>query len=262
MNLLYRVTLKEGYTSVVKREEENAGGIELGIIRLGNGKLFNGNSGNNEIGLVILGGKCSLKANEFEWKEIGDRDNVFDGKAFAAYIPPGTDYEFTGIGRVEVAVCRVPSDSKSSPKLITPDDVKERTAGRGNWKRSIYDIIDVDVEAEKLVLGETISPPGNWSSFPPHKHDVDAPPDESKLEEIYFYKVDPPQGFGIQRVYTEDGSIDEVYTVMENDAVLIPSGYHPVVAAAGYRLYYLWILAGEKRILKPRNEPKHEWILK
>jgi 5-deoxy-glucuronate isomerase len=113
---------------------------------------------------------------------------------------------------------------------------------------------------QNLIVGETINPPGNWSSSPPHKHDVDDLPMESKLEEVYFYKLKPQQGFGLQRIYSDDGDLDEAYVIRDGDTVAFPRGYHPVVAAPGYQLYYLWVLAGEKRIMCPNDDPDHAWV--
>jgi 5-deoxy-glucuronate isomerase len=116
-------------------------------------------------------------------------------------------------------------------------------------------------QAQRLVVGETFNPPGNWSSYPPHKHEVDAYPEEVRMEEIYYYRLNPPQGFGLQRIYTDDRSLDLACAVEDGDTVLLPRGYHPVVAAPGYQLYYLWMLAGHTdRRMKPRDDAEHTWV--
>jgi 5-deoxy-glucuronate isomerase len=112
--------------------------------------------------------------------------------------------------------------------------------------------------AGRILLGETINPPGNWSSYPPHKHDTHEPPHEVRLEEVYLFKIDPPGGFGVQIRY--DGAGEECFTVRDGDVAAIPSGYHPVVAAPGYSLYYLWVMAGEGRQMIPRLDPAHAWV--
>jgi len=144
--------------------------------------------------------------------------------------------------------------------VIGPDQVKVRHVGRGNWRRTIYDIVDAAFPAQSMILGETFNPPGFWSSAPPHKHEVDDLPHESAHEEVYLFRLDPPRGFGMQRVYTDDRSLDVAYAVEDGDAVAIPRGYHPVVAGPGYRLYYLWVLAGHQRVLAPRDDPVHAWL--
>lgn len=144
--------------------------------------------------------------------------------------------------------------------IVTPDKVKERIVGSRNWRRYVNDVIGMDIKAGRMIVGETFNPPGNWSSAPPHRHERDELPLESDMEEIYFYKIDPPKGFGMQMVYTEDKAIDEAYAIRNSDLIAIPRGYHPVVAGPGYRLYYLWVLAGKKRILKQKDDPEHVWV--
>lgn len=135
-----------------------------------------------------------------------------------------------------------------------------RKIGRGSWERKAYDIIAEQVPAEKLLVGETFNPSGKWSSYPPHKHDKNNPPKETVLEEVYVFKINPKQGFAIQRIYSGEGDIDDAYVIKNNDVMAIPRGYHPVVAAPGYSVYYLWILAGEKREMLIKEDPDHSWI--
>ncbi|MGB9595649.1 MAG: 5-deoxy-glucuronate isomerase [Candidatus Poribacteria bacterium] len=249
-----------GYTEIVKRGEYGLNYITFGILRLNKGEGFSENSNSDEVGLIILTGKCSVKIDRHKFDSIGSRSSVFGGKAYGVYIPPNTNYEIVGEGKAEIAVCKAPSDIKTEPVLITPDLVNVRNVGQHNWQRQVHDIIDARITASKLVIGETFNPPGNWSSYPPHRHDYDNLPDESEQEELYFFKVEPSQGFGIQRIYTDDLSVNVAYIIQNNNVVAIPKGYHPVSAAPGYQLYYLWVLAGEKRILKPKDDPAHLWI--
>lgn len=260
MKLLYKFLPREGYQPIISKENQHLKYIELGFLSLTKGQIYEEESGDKEIGLIILSGKCSLNIEDQEWRSIGERPDVFSGKAFAAYVPCQSKYRISTEDEVEIAVCKAPSKRVCPPRLIRPEEVKVKSVGKDNWRRDVYDIIDLTVEAERLVIGETLNPPGNWSSAPPHKHDIDNLPQESDQEEVYFFRMAPPQGFGMQRIYTDDGSLDEAYVLKNNDTVIIPKGYHPVVAAPGYRLYYLWILAGEKRILQPRDDPQHAWI--
>ena len=147
----------------------------------------------------------------------------------------------------------------AQPRVIAPGDQRIAEVGRGNWARSVRTILGPEHAAGRLLLGETVNPPGNWSSYPPHKHDEQAPPDEVRLEEVYLFKVDPPQGFGVQIRYHAEG--EQLFTVRNNDATAIRAGYHPVVAAPGYTLYYLWAMAGEGREMIPRLDPQHAWVL-
>lgn len=252
----------EGYSSIVtKGVYKDLAYIEFGILRLKKGQEYAFNSRAKEVVLVILSGHCSIMIDEkTKWFNVGARASVFAGRPYAAYIPPGCEAGITGESDVEIAVCKAPSKKKGRPVLINPEMVRHKSVGRDNWRRDVYDIVDSSIPAEHLVVGETVNPPGNWSSSPPHKHDEDNQPFEAKMEELYFYKLNPQQGFGLQRVYTADGETDETYTVEENDVLVIPKGYHPVVAAPGYQLYYLWVLAGKQRDLCPNDDPKHSWI--
>ncbi|HGJ64945.1 TPA: 5-deoxy-glucuronate isomerase [bacterium] len=262
MNFLLEYKPVNGYTELVKRGESGLSLITFGILKLDSGKSFAENSGDDEVALIILSGKCDVRANESHYASIGERTNVFAGKAYGIYIPPDTDYVITAYEPIEIAICKTPGDHnlKSNPILVTPDQVVIRNVGQHNWNRKVHDIIDMRIKASKIVVGETFTPPGNWSSYPPHRHDFDNLPEESDQEELYFFKIEPQQGFGIQRIYTDDMSINEAYIINNNSVVAIPKGYHPVSAAPGYQVYYLWILAGEKRILRPKDDPNHKWI--
>lgn len=161
---------------------------------------------------------------------------------------------------MELAICSTPGKAGTPARVVTADQLKVRKVGLGNWFRTIYDIVDAPFPAHTMILGETYNPPGFWSSAPPHKHEIDDPPHESEHEEAYFFRLNPARGFGMQRVYTDDRSLDEAYTVEDGDVVAIPRGYHPVAAGPGYQLYYLWVLAGNQRVLAPRDDPEHAWL--
>lgn len=260
MNLHIRKALKKGYNEIVGAADERLAFIELGILRLGDAESYTQEPEAKEVALVILSGQCTVKAGVETFEAIGARRDVFSGAPYAVYVPCDMAYEIVGVGDVEIALCKAPSDLKCPVRLITPSEVKTKSVGRLNWRRDVRDILDTDVEAKHFVIGETLNPPGHWSSAPPHRHDFDRLPEEANMEEVYFFKLKPSGGFGIQRVYTDDRSTDEAYGIEEDDAVVLPEGYHPVVAGPGYRLYYLWILAGEHRILCPRDDPAHAWL--
>lgn len=234
--------------------------LSFDFIRLSAGENYHSALDEREAAFVVLKGQCSFRVAGVRYERIGERASPFAGKAFAVYAPPRAAYRVEAITDLEVAICLAKADAEKSPCLITPSTVRERVVGRDNWQRSVYDIVDESVDACRLLVGETVNPPGNWSSAPPHRHEVDNLPEESDMEEAYFFRVDPPQGFGVIRVYTDDLSLDETYSVVSDDLVIIPEGYHPVGALAGYRVYYLWMLAGGKRILKVKDDPQHAWI--
>jgi len=264
MHLHIRKNLSVGYNQLVDNDSGILSLIRFSLLRLSRGQTFSEHLLGEELGAVILSGKCSISAGEKRFEQIGERENVFAGRAYAVYIPKDTAYLVQGETECEIALCYARCDEPmmvpEAPQLITPGQNKSRIVGDGNWRREVVDIIDVSIPAQRLLLGETYNPPGNWSSYPPHRHENDNPPLESKHEELYYFRISPLQGFGFQRIYTDDGSIDETYTLKDGDVVLLPRGYHPVVAGAGYRLYYLWVLAGVGRTLIMFDDPEHQWI--
>jgi len=261
--LLIRLRLHDGVNEIVGSDSDLMEYLRFGVIRLREGEEQRIGVKEEEAALVVLTGTATVKVDRMKYEGIGGRLDVFSGNAATVYLP--CHHEATiacaGAGPLAVAVCRAPSTLRRAPALIRPEDVRIKTVGRANWRRTVRDIIDYTFEAQHLVLGETVNPPGNWSSSPPHKHEVDNPPEEVKMEEIYFFQIKPEQGFGFQRIYTDDRSIDVSYAVQHNDTVLLPKGYHPVAAAPGYQLYYLWFMAGPtSRVLRPKDDPAHTWL--
>jgi len=261
LNLRFRVPRQQGCVTVIPREKTGLEYLEFSLLRLNEGGTWEGETGDYEAALVILGGRGDIRSADDRWQGLGRRADVFDGKATALYLPPHRLFSVAALdGPVAIAVCKALTETGGAPQLILPEDVKSRTVGAHNWRREVQDIVGANVAAIRLLVGETYNEPGAWSSYPPHKHDVASPPDEVKLEEIYYFRVQPRQGFGIQRIYTADGSMDEVYAIRDGDAAVIPRGYHPVAAAPGYRVYYLWMLAGPERVMRPRDDPDHAWV--
>jgi len=187
---------------------------------------------------------------------------VFEGPATSVYLPAGTDYTVFAATDAEVAVCTAPGSGKGGVRVIRPDQVGLETRGKGTNTRYVRNILDDKADAESLLVVEVITPGGNWSSYPPHKHDRDAFPEETFLEETYYHRLSPPQGFAFQRVYTDDRSIDETMAVEDGGVVMVPRGYHPVGAPHGYDLYYLNVMAGPRRDWVFRNDPAHDWIVR
>jgi 5-deoxy-glucuronate isomerase len=188
--------------------------------------------------------------------EVSRRD-VFAEPATALYLPPGADLAVTASTPLEAIVVSAPADAGGPPVLVTADRVQVNQRGAGDFHREVHDLFVHDDVAKRLMVGETFNPAGNWSSYPPHKHD--GRDGEPRLEEVYHYRVDPRHGFGLQTLYTADGEA-VTHMVRDGDAVVIPYGYHPICAPPGYRLYYLWALAGERRALAVHEDPEHSWI--
>jgi len=212
--------------------------------------------------LVLLSGRATVSAGEHRWEHIGERMNVFEKTPpYSVYVPSGAPFCVEALTELELAVCLAPGKGTHEPRLIRPQDVGVEMRGYGQIERKIHNILPEGQPADSLLVVEVFTPAGHWSSYPPHKHDRNQLPEESYLEETYYHRIDKPGGFAIQRVYTDDRSLDETMTVKDGDAVLVPRGYHPVCAPPGYEVYYLNVMAGPIRTWKFRNDPDHEWLL-
>ncbi|HWQ52824.1 MAG TPA: 5-deoxy-glucuronate isomerase [Bryobacteraceae bacterium] len=230
------------------------------VVKLAAGERHTAETGWNELGLVVLGGVCRVESARGRWDLIGGRANVFDGLPHALYLPPSTP--FTAIAQTECdfALCYCRAEEQHPPCLVTPRDIEVEIRGGGNATRQINHIFTPAFPAHRLMVVEVYTPGGNWSSYPPHKHDVHAPPGEVDLEEIYYYRIDRPEGYAIQKVYTADRRVDATMTVRDGELVLVPEGYHPVVAAHGYNVYYLNALAGSARSMAASDDPDYAWV--
>ena len=249
---------------VLSVSQERAGWqtISLRVIRLEKHQKQIVSQPLEELALVMLGGRAAIRADGERWESVGARSNVFAGMPHALYLPLGTQQVEieTLTDTCEIAVCGARATRKFPASLIYPSSVEVEIRGGGNATRQINHILKPDFPADRLLVVEVYTPSGNWSSYPPHKHDVHNPPGEVDLDEIYFYKISQPEGFAIQRVYTRDGRRNETLTVRDNELVLIPEGYHPVVAAHGYDCYYLNVLAGSARSMAATDDPDYAWV--
>ncbi len=230
------------------------------VRKLLRGEKFSSETGACELGMVVLGGRCSVASTAGSWSDFGSRAHVFDGMPTALYLPIETEFAVTAETDCEVAFCFSRAEEKYPARLITPDEVEIEVRGGANATRQINHILKPEFPAQRLLLVEVYTPGGNWSSYPPHKHDVHNPPGEVDLEEIYYYKIDRPEGYAIQRVYTPDKRIDQTLCVRDGELVLIPEGYHPVVAAHGYNVYYLNALAGSAHSMAASDDPDYAWV--
>jgi len=228
------------------------------------------NTGNHEMLIVLMGGNFSVKSDSGSWKTVNGRKDVFSGLPHGLYLPPDTTFTLTAESDIlDIACSWVLSDQHYPAQFITPDDVEKmgiEYRGGDNASRQINRLLPPGSACHRLVCVEVYTPSGNWSSFPAHKHDerrvdpISGKLLEAKLEEIYFYKIDKPQGFALQKVYTDNRSLDEIAEAHNNDVVLIPKGYHPVIAGHGYNVYYLNFLAGSDQSLASYDDPDHKWI--
>jgi len=214
---------------------------------------------NEEIALVALSGRLTVAIHGATWT-FGRRAGVFDGPPEALYLPPGSDYRIAADVDAEWATCGAVSDASTDPRLIGPQDYSIEIRGAGNATRQIVTVLPPEFPADRLLVVEVWTPAGNWSSFPPHKHDVLRMPTENRLEEIYHYRVQGQGGFALQRIYSPDRDVDVSFAVRDGDTALIPWGYHTTAAAPGHALYYLNVLAGDERALTAFEDPAYAWV--
>jgi len=244
---------------------ESAGWDYVGfeVYSLKPGQALEQATGDQEVCLVLVSGRADVATSQESWKDLGERMSVFEQKApYAVYVPPSDNFVVTATTELELAVCKAPAKGEYPARLITPADTSYETRGQGTNQRHVCNILFGNMAAERLLVCEVFTPGGNWSSYPPHKHDRDAAPAETQLEETYYHRINPPQGFAFQRVYTDDRSLDETMAVEDRSVVMVPEGYHPVGAPHGYDLYYLNVMAGPERTWIFHNDPDHEWLLK
>lgn len=231
-----------------------------------NNESFTEQTAENEYCIVLLGGNFSVHSDKGAWETRNGRKDVFSGIAHTLYLPRHTQFTLTARSdNTDIAICRVATDEDHPAYLKQPEEAAIEFRGGDNANRQINSLLQPGFDCHKIVCVEVYTPSGNWSSYPAHKHDerkTDAEGNllEANLEEIYFYKTDKPNGFAIQQVYTDDRTLDEVMKVHNNEVVLIPKGYHPVVAGHGYNIYYLNFLAGSDQSLANTPDPQQEWI--
>jgi 5-deoxy-glucuronate isomerase len=234
------------------------------------GETLSSDTGKNECLFVLLGGNFSIYTTNGRWETQNGRKDVFSGLPHAVYLPPNTKYTLKAESDIlDIASGWCPCDEDYGIQYITPEDVHNHgieLRGGDNASRQINSILPPGSKCQRLVCVEVYTPSGNWSSFPAHKHDerkLDPKTGEvieASLEEVYFYKMEKPQGFAVQKIYTDDRSLDEIVEANHNDLVKIPRGYHPVIAGHGYHVYYLNFLAGSDQSLANTDDSAHKWI--
>lgn len=258
--------VSQGVTIVQEVTTENSPLEYVGfkIVDLAPGAKYSEVLGKQECCIVAVTGKINVTDGEEVFENLGTRESVFEKvPTDSVYVSNDRRFEVEGVSQARVALCYSPSQKQLPTRLIKASDNGVENRGILNNKRLVHNILpDSDPTANSLLVVEVFTESGNWSSYPPHKHDRDNLPEESFLEESYYHEMNPPQGFVFQRVYTDDRSIDETMTVENGDVVLVPAGYHPVGVPDGYTSYYLNVMAGPTRIWKFYNDPAHEWILK
>ena len=255
-----------GIVTRVTAEDADWELLNMEARRFADGQRWTHETAECEAALVVLSGRCAVTSDKGEWPEVGRRPNVFAGMPYALYLPRRSKFTLSALtDGLEIAFCWVPTDQDHPARLVTPGQSEIEIRGGHNATRQINSIIPPGFDGHRIVCVEVYTPGGNWSSYPPHKHDEHRVSDagdllEADLEEIYYYKIDKPEGFAIQRVYTNDRSLDVAAVAHEDDIVLVPQGYHPVSAAYGYDCYYLNFLAGSAQSLAATDDPAHAWV--
>jgi len=236
--------------------------VTVTVYRLAPGQAVTRDPDGQERLVLVLEGAAAVTAGDLVLDRIGSRSSVFDGPAApVVLVSPGDAIKVVAATDALVVVAAAPGGPVKSTRYIAPGDVLVEARGQGNTARRIHHLLDPQMEAGRLIAFEVYTPGGNWSSYPPHKHDTENPPVEARLEELYFYRFAKPGAFGFQRVYTADRSLDESMAVGDLDIVVVPEGYHPFGAPAGYDAYYLNIMAGPNRAWHFTIDPDHAWLM-
>lgn len=261
-NLLRRPKGDHGLVHDISAQDAGWSHVGFQLYRLKPGDSAKAVTGSREVILVLVEGRAHLRAAGQDWGEMGDRMSVFERTPpHCLYVPQGSDWDATATTDCTLAVCSAPGGGSYGAQRLGPEGIELAPRGKGSNTRYVNNIAmeGRDVAASLLVT-EVFTPQGNWSSYPSHRHDEDDFPNMTYLEESYYHRLNPAQGFGVQRVYTEDGSLDETMAVQNHDVVLVPRGHHPCGAPYGYEMYYLNVMAGPLRKWRFRNDPAHDWI--
>ena len=254
---LIRVPRNEGLHTLQRRGERGARELTTHRLTLAPGHSDEFTASGDETVVVLLEGRGTFDAGGQSWSV--QRANVFSDRATALLLPPGVALRVRAESPLEAVLMSTPAPPGGQPVLCAPDDVVVVERGTDLYRREVRTLFTSDPHAKRLMVGETVNAKGHWSSYPPHKHDgVD---NELRLEEMYYYRVNPPEGFGLHISYTASGEA-ATHQVRDGDLVLIPYGYHSVSAPPRYDLYYLWAIAGDERKLAVYEDPAHRWVHK
>ena len=255
---VHEITVNNARTS----ESPDWGYVGFDLWRLTADQRAEGQTGDREVILVLVEGKAHISGGGQDFGELGARMSVFARlPPHAVYLPAGSDWTATATTACTLAVCSAPATADYPAAQIGPGGIDLVERGRGTNTRYIHPIAmeERDV-ASSLLVTEVYTPSGHWSSYPPHRHDEDNFPEMTYLEETYYHRLNPAQGYGHQRVFTEDGSLDVTVSVKDHDVMLVPKGHHPCGAPYGYEMYYLNVMAGPMRKWRFQNHPDHDWI--
>lgn len=258
MSLMLKASPDSGHQKVVERGQHGIRWLGLDLVRLAAGEAWKTRLGDEEAALVVMSGKCTIRAGKETFEGVGGRADMFAGPASLVYAPRQTEVEVRAESKLELAFAHVPCDQDHPVRLITPDQVKLVSAGMANWRRDIRLYLPPgSTVGQRMILGETINPPGNWSGIPPHKHDEHSAV-ENVLEEFYLFRLKPSNGDGIQ-LLMQDGR-PTAHVVRNDDVAVLLDGYHPTGALPGTTVGYLWLLSGESKAYDITTDPRYAWV--
>ncbi len=260
--LLHKPTATTGKIHDVTPEDAGWQYVGFGLYKLSAGESAAESMGDREAILVLVEGKAELSAADRSFGEMGDRNSVFERTPpHCIYVPGGSNWAAEATTDCVLAVCSAPCIAQFPVRRLGPEGIELTVRGKGQNTRFINNIAmeERDV-ASSLLVTEVFTPQGHWSSYPSHRHDEDDYPRMTYLEETYYHRLNPAQGFGVQRVYTDDRTLDQTMAISDEDVVCVPRGHHPCGAPYGYEMYYLNVMAGPLRKWRFQNDPDHDWI--
>jgi 5-deoxy-glucuronate isomerase len=253
---------RDGVTQRVTPADAGWAWISFSAHHLVSGQVIERSGDGQEVGVVVLEGAADVRAGSRSFGSIGGRTSVFDGPPPpVVLVAAGEPVEIRSETTATVLIASAPAGDPVATRLIDPATMRVEERGSGHTARRVHHLLPPGEPASRLILVEVYTPGGNWSSYPPHKHDTEDQPRESLLEELYYYRFARPQGFAMARVYTADRSLDQALTPMDGDVVLVPRGFHPVGMPAGYDGYYLNVMAGPTRLWNFTLDPDHAWLM-
>ncbi len=263
-NLLRRAAAPDANGAIVGVDPASAGWsyVDLTVYQLTGGQRVSRPVDDHERLVLVLEGEATVRAGQHDFGRVGARTSVFDGPpAAVVLVAPGTDVSVEAADGAMVAIAAAPGGAIRRTARIHPEEILVEVRGSGATERRVHHLLPPQAPAGRLIAFEVLTPGGHWSSYPPHKHDMEDPPAEARLEEVYFYRFAKPQAFALQRVYTADRTLDETLAPGDCDLVLVPAGYHPVGVPAGYDCYYLNLMAGPRRAWNFTVDPDHAWLM-
>lgn len=237
--------------------------VGFSLYRLRAGEAVAEATGANEVILVMVEGKAAITAAGQDWGVLGERMDVFEKTPpHCLYVPNAQEWRAEATTDCVIAVCAAPGKGGHVARRLGPEGITLTQRGKGPNTRWINNIaMEAEDVADSLLVTEVFTPAGNWSSYPSHRHDEDDFPRITYLEETYYHRLNPADGWAIQRVYTDDGSLDETMAVKDGEVVLVPRGHHPCGAPHGFELYYLNVMAGPRRAWRFQAAPEVESVI-